>query len=1139
MRLDRRTVALPALGLASAGLLVAALVRFADPRASPGIAWTLYLGGLATLLLAFLPWRGHAQVERPISRKEWLGLALALALGAAFRLHHITTTPYGVWFDEAQNALEAQRILSEPGYRPVFVAGWSQMPALAFYYYVPFLKLLGTDVLSLRLATTLVGLAAILAAWWLGRELFGPWEGLLAAGFLALLRWHVGFSRFAVAQIFVTLVPALVLGLFFRSQRRESPRTAVLCGLALGIGLQLYYAVSALPVVLALTFLCGALCGTYRARVGAGLLALTLGVAACADAPVLQYAFQHRDEYGKRFKDTSIVKVGSLAELASVLVEPSLRRGEAWAAVGRNALKHARMFHLQGDSNGRHNLPGAPMLDPVSGLFFGLGLLWCLARPLEARRAALLLWLGAMLAAGVLSVEFEAPQGARTLGATTVVALMAGVALARLRAVLDRTGGAGLGSGAAALLLGIAAVSSWRTYFDRQAWDPAAWSAWSTIETKVAQVVRDEGGGRDVYVPAEFLGGPTETLILGHALEARSFQRGPDLPLEPSGRDALVFFAGHEIETARLLRRYYPAAGLQPFGPPRPDGSAGDPILWIARVPAPQIAALAGWLIELDGDAKAAKPTQASIWHWDEAPAHPPFEARVRGMLRVSRDGPYELVVASDAEASLRVDGEPLLDGKGRQRVGLLLARGNHDVVLDVRVRRPGSETALRWVAPGSSDERPIPAGRMYSPLLPRGGLLGSYYPDPGWSGEPALRQIDPQVAFYFHALPLARPFSVRWSGGVYAPTGGSYLFSTSSVDASWVSVEGHVVVENRLSNARVDGSVVLQEGWHPIEVRYQAQHDYSQVYLYWIPPGGERELVPQEALRPPGPRGGVQSAERVPELARALPPAAAGEVALLRSRELGTEGGLRLAGAPDGRLLVLVPERRRVESFSATDLAPGPALPLGAASRDPSDVATGPDGSVYVLDSAGAVHVFAPGHTLERNIDLRPLAVYNPRGLAVTRRGELLLADTGGGRVLVCDSTGRLLRQVGRLGNGRGELVDPMDVAEDGGGNLVVVDAGNGRIERFAPDGSAVAVWPRAGARASLGSPRLDTDAAGAVWVAGGESAEIWRLDPTGSLTVFRAPAGLRVVGLSAGTTGRLFLVAQAPGRLLEAHVP
>src|SRR5207247_4087562 len=45
-------------------------------------------------------------------------------------------------------------------------------------------------------------------------------------------------------------------------------------------------------------------------------------------------------------------------------------------AIGNSALSHLAMFNIQGDRNARHNLPNAPMLDPVSGalLLTGLGL---------------------------------------------------------------------------------------------------------------------------------------------------------------------------------------------------------------------------------------------------------------------------------------------------------------------------------------------------------------------------------------------------------------------------------------------------------------------------------------------------------------------------------------------------------------------------------------------------------------------------------------------------------------------------------------------------------------------------------------------------------------------------------------------
>jgi hypothetical protein len=333
-------------------------------------------------------------------------------------------------------------------------------------------------------------------------------------------------------------------------------------------------------------------------------------------------------------------------------------------------------------------------------------------------------------------------------------------------------------------------------------------------------------------------------------------------------------------------------------------------------VPAAQIAALAGWVVDYGKDAGEPRSTRVSAWRWDEAPVPPPFLARVRGTLRIAHDGPHRLIVDSDADATLSVDGERLLHGTGRRHTALTIARGNHAVALDVRVRRPGAATALRWVAPGEEAEGPVPANRMYSPLLPRGGLLGSYHRDPDWGGEPALLQIDTQVAFYFHVLPLPRPFSVRWSGSVYAPVAGSYAFATASVDGSSVVVAGRPVVENRLVNASVEGHIQLEKGWHPIEVRYQAQRDYSQVFLYWTPPGGTRELVPQEALRPPGPGGAlVAASEPAAALALTAPPAA-GALTLVRSRELRTEGALRLAGGPDGRLVALSPGR--IESFAA-----------------------------------------------------------------------------------------------------------------------------------------------------------------------------------------------------------------------------
>jgi 4-amino-4-deoxy-L-arabinose transferase-like glycosyltransferase len=65
-----------------------------------------------------------------------------------------------------------------------------------------------------------LGLAAVVATWWIGRKYYGPWTGLLAAALFATAPWAVIYSRKIWAQDFVPVfatatmwaVHALVLG---------------------------------------------------------------------------------------------------------------------------------------------------------------------------------------------------------------------------------------------------------------------------------------------------------------------------------------------------------------------------------------------------------------------------------------------------------------------------------------------------------------------------------------------------------------------------------------------------------------------------------------------------------------------------------------------------------------------------------------------------------------------------------------------------------------------------------------------------------------------------------------------------------------------------------------------------------------
>jgi len=66
-----------------------------------------------------------------------------------------------------------------------------------------------------------------------------------------------------------------------------------------------------------------------------------------------------------------------------------------------------------------------------------------------------------------------------------------------------------------------------------------------------------------------------------------------------------------------------------------------------------------------------------------------------------------------------------------------------------------------------------------------------------------------------------------------------------------------------------------------------------------------------------------------------------------------------------------------------------------------------------------------------------------------VDESGTLYICDTGNSRVVVVDSTGRLLHTLGRAGSGPGEFRYPLAVRASGDG-VFVLDYGNARIQAF-----------------------------------------------------------------------------------------
>jgi RHS repeat-associated protein len=72
------------------------------------------------------------------------------------------------------------------------------------------------------------------------------------------------------------------------------------------------------------------------------------------------------------------------------------------------------------------------------------------------------------------------------------------------------------------------------------------------------------------------------------------------------------------------------------------------------------------------------------------------------------------------------------------------------------------------------------------------------------------------------------------------------------------------------------------------------------------------------------------------------------------------------------------------------------------------------------------------------------------PEGVALTAKGELLVADEKNSRIEAFNEKGEFVKTIGSLGTGVGQMKEPRGVAVDGKGNIWVADTANNRVDEF-----------------------------------------------------------------------------------------
>ncbi|MBK8045669.1 MAG: hypothetical protein IPK16_00185 [Anaerolineales bacterium] len=482
------------------------------------------------------------------------------------------------------------------------------------------------------------------------------------------------------------------------------------------------------------------------------------------------------------------------------------------------------------------------------------------------------------------------------------------------------------------------------------------------------------------------------------------------LPLDfAPDRNALLIMEADQHALYDQAERVYPNAVFEQSLPPM----KGPPVLYTVLLSKDDIASVQGMMGRYfanqawEGAPDATRLDKEMTFDWPaDAPVQQPFSVEWEGVLHAHSYGLYDFVVESPGQAQVLIGEQAILSGTGILSGSLTLAEGNH--ALRVRAQGAPGKFALAWRTP----ETPLAVvgpGAVYVAPLTANGLLARYFGNADWSGSEAFARIEDNLGYYVHVTPLPRPYTVEYTGKIAIPLDGLYRFGLESIDQSSLWVDDVLVAEAIEPNVYSEGEVSLATGLHDIRIRFADLTDHTHLNAFWMPPGGERQIIPSEVLFPPQ---GSYANVQMPDLASIVIPTGPaqgpqlpapllpGKAQVVVSELLRPRG---VAVAPDGKVYVAEGEGKRVrvvlqDGTADVGLQSGPTTFV-----EPSDIAAGPE-AIYVLDAgAGRLLAFKEGENA-RSIEIDSHLADRARGLAIDPEGKLWIAATPTGQILRID---------------------------------------------------------------------------------------------------------------------------------------
>lgn len=314
--------------------------------------------------------------------KKTLPLLLIFLIALVFRTYDLTAVPPGLTHDEANHGREAIGIL-DGDLRFYFPANYGSEPVYS-YTAAGFMLLLGENLLALRLVNVIFGLAAMGVAYVWAARAFDRRMALLALGVTAVTFWPVATSREALRAGMLPFFMALAVWylwqiVFPNAEPRRRRVIVAAFALSTAITLHIYLAARVAWLVFPIFLIYLALLHRDKFKTSWPSILMGLVVAGLLVAPMFVYLANHPEAQTR------------LSMLDSTL--RGLLAGD-FLPVLQNASEALLAFVWPGfgDQFLAYNIPGRPVFDGVTAVFFTIGLLISIWRWKQPNYALLLLW---------------------------------------------------------------------------------------------------------------------------------------------------------------------------------------------------------------------------------------------------------------------------------------------------------------------------------------------------------------------------------------------------------------------------------------------------------------------------------------------------------------------------------------------------------------------------------------------------------------------------------------------------------------------------------------------------------------------------------------------------------------------------